>query len=166
MKKMLVVYYSWSNGNTRRIAQALAEKTGAQLAAIDTVKAYTGSYDDVVAQGQREVQQGYMPAVRDIGFAIRDFDVIAVGTPTRWYTMAPAVHTFLHSKDWNGKTVIPFMTNGGWPGHVIKDMKKECVGAEIALPMEIRFDSNGGDHMETPQKDVNRWISEVKNMLD
>jgi hypothetical protein len=36
----------------------------------------------------------------------------------------------------------------------------------IALPMEIRFDSNGGDHMETPQKDVNRWISEVKNMLD
>ncbi len=99
MKKMLVVYYSWSNGNTRRIAQALAEKTGAQLAAIDTVKAYTGSYDDVVAQGQREVQQGYMPAVRDIGFAIRDFDVIAVGTPTWWYTMAPAVHTFLHSKD-------------------------------------------------------------------
>ncbi len=62
--------------------------------------------------------------------------------------------------------MIPFMTNGGWPGHVIKDMKKECVGAEIALPMEIRFDSNGGDHMETPQKDVNRWISEVKNMLD
>jgi hypothetical protein len=36
----------------------------------------------------------------------------------------------------------------------------------IALPMEIRFDSNGGDHMETPQKDVNRWISEVKNMPD
>lgn len=166
MKKMLVVYYSWSNGNTRRIARELAEGTGAQLAVIDTVKPYTGSYDDVVAQGQREVQKGYMPVIRDIGFDINDYDVIAVGTPTWWYTMAPAVHTFLHDMDWSGKTVIPFMTNGGWPGHVIKDMKKECAGAEIVLPMEIRFDSTGGDQMETPQKDVDRWIGKVKRMVN
>ena len=28
MKKMLIVYYSWSNGNTERIAQQLQAATG------------------------------------------------------------------------------------------------------------------------------------------
>ena len=52
------------------------------------------------------------------------YDVIAVGTPTWWYTMAPAVKTFLHRNDFARKTVVPFMTNGGWLRHVIEDMKK------------------------------------------
>ena len=38
--------------------------------------------------------------------------------------MAPAVLTCLKAQDFEGKTVIPFMTNGGWPGHVIKDIKR------------------------------------------
>lgn len=51
--------------------------------------------------------------------------------------MAPAVLTFLTVNDFTGKTVIPFMTNGGWPGHVIKDMKDKCKGAAFAH--ECRF---------------------------
>ena len=39
MKKMLVVYYSWSNGNTKRIAEQLANKTGADIARIETTAA-------------------------------------------------------------------------------------------------------------------------------
>ena len=36
MKKMLVVYYSWSNGNTKRIAEQLTDGTGADIARIET----------------------------------------------------------------------------------------------------------------------------------
>lgn len=166
MKKMLVVYYSWSNGNTKRIAEKLAAAAGADLARIETVKPYTGSYNDVVAQGQKEVRQGFLPKIKPLAADIDDYDVIAVGTPTWWYTMAPAVRSFLHSQNWSGKTVIPFMTNGGWPGHVIKDMKKECSGADFPLSMQIRFDSNGGDQMKTPEKDVDAWIAKVKRQLE
>lgn len=35
----------------------------------------------------------------------------------------------------NGNTVVPFMTNGGWPGHVIKDMKALCPGADAVCEM-------------------------------
>ncbi len=35
MKKMLVVYYSWSNGNTKKIAEELARAKGADLAVHD-----------------------------------------------------------------------------------------------------------------------------------
>lgn len=162
MKKMLVVYYSWSNGNTKQIAEQLAKATGADLAEIDTVQPYTGSYDEVVDQGQREVNAGYKPEIKPLTVNIQDYDVIAVGTPTWWYTMAPAVLTFLSAQDFTGKTVIPFMTNGGWPGHVIKDMKANCKGAEFAHEMEIQFDSTGGAHLETPEKKIAVWIEAVK----
>lgn len=162
MKKMLVVYYSWSNGNTKQIAEQLAKATGAELAEIDTVQPYTGSYDEVVDQGQREVNAGYKPKIKSLTVNIQDYDVIAVGTPTWWYTMAPAVLTFLSAQDFTGKTVIPFMTNGGWPGHVIKDMKANCKGAEFAHEMEIQFDSTGGAHLETPEKKIDAWIEAVK----
>ena len=142
---MKEIYYSWSNGNTERIAKQLAEKTGADLARIDTAEPYKGSHEDVVAQGKREVETGFMPKIKPLDADISAYDVIAIGTPTWWYTMAPAVLTFLTTHDFTGKTVIPFMTNGGWPGHVIKDMKANCKGADFAHEMQIRFDSMGKD---------------------
>ena len=60
MKKLLIVYYSWSNGNTERIAKELQSVAGGDLLKIDTAVPYSGSYDEVVDQGQREVNRGYL----------------------------------------------------------------------------------------------------------
>ena len=79
--------------------------------------------------------------------------------------MAPTVKTFLHQQDFTGKTVVPFMTNGGWPGHVIKDMKVACKGANVVCDMQIQFDSTGGSNLETSQEQINEWIQSVKNLL-
>ena len=166
MKKVLTVYYSWSNGNTERIAKMLQKETGGDIVRIDTITPYEGSYDDVVNQGQEEVQRGYEPEIKPLGINISDYDVIAVGTPTWWYTMAPAVRTFLHTESFDDKTVIPFMTNGGWPGNVIKDMKTACKGAEIKCEMEIQFDSTGGSRLETPMEEITKWIQNVKKILN
>ena len=86
---------------------------GGDLVRLDTAVPYTGSYNDVVDQGQREVNAGFEPEFKPLPVIVADYDVIAVGTPTRWYTMAPAVKTFLHGQNFAGKTVVPFMTNGG-----------------------------------------------------
>ena len=80
--------------------------------------------------------------------------------------MAPAVLTFLNSQDWTGKTVIPFMTNGGWPGHVIRDMQKACKGAKSACEMKIQFDSSGGDQMKTSDQKVSDWIESVVRLCE
>ena len=165
MKKLLIVYYSWSNGNTERIAKTLQRVAGGDLLKIDTAVPYSGSYNDVVEQGQREVKQGYEPELKPLDVNAAGYDVIAVGTPTWWYTMAPAVKTFLHQNDFTGKTVVPFMTNGGWPGHVIKDMKKDSPGAEFACEMQVKFDSNGGDHLDTPESRIEAWAQSVRALL-
>ncbi len=162
MKKMLVVYYSWSNRNTKRIAEQLTNRTGADIARIETAEPYSGSHEDVVEQGKREVEAGFMPQINPISVNLADYDVIAIGTPTWWYTMAPAVLTFLTVNDFTGKTVIPFMTNGGWPGHVIKDMKDKCKGAAFAHEMQIQFDSMGKDHLETSEDVITEWIGQIK----
>lgn len=165
MKKMLIVYYSWSNGNTERIAKVLQSATGGDLVRIDTVVPYRGSYDEVVNQGQQEVNRGFEPEIQPLSIDTQEYDVIAVGTPTWWYTMAPAVRTYLHQYDWVGKTVVPFMTNGGWPGHVIKDMKEACPGADVKEPFEVKFDSSGGDHLETSEDEIKAWVQRVKELL-
>ena len=161
MKKMLVVYYSWSNGNTKRIAEQLANETGADIAKIETTELYKGSHEDVVEQGKKEVEAGFKPQINPLSVNLADYDVIAIGTPTWWYTMAPAVLTFLTANNFTGKLVIPFMTNGGWPGHVIKDMKENCKGAVFAYEMQIQFDSMGKDHLETPEDVIAEWIEQI-----
>ena len=164
MAKTLIVYYSWSNGNTRGIAEQLQAATGADIMRIDTVTPYQGTHQQVVDQGLRETEAGYMPPIQLPEKDLAGYDTIVIGTPTWWYTMAPAVLTFLTENDWKGKTVIPFMTHGGWPGHVLKDMKKACGGAEFACEMEIQFDSQGGPRLVTAQAVIDRWIQQVKTL--
>lgn len=166
MKRVLTVYYSWSNGNTERIAKMLQKEIGGDIVRIDTMTPYEGSYEDVVNQGQEEVNRRYEPEIKPLDVNISDYDVIAVGTPTWWYTMAPAVRTFLHTESFADKTVIPFMTNGGWPGNVIKDMKTACKGADIKCEMQIQFDSTGGSKLETPMVDITNWIQNVKKTIN
>ena len=44
-------------------------------------------------------------------------------------------------------------------------MKKECNGADFVCEMEVKFDSTGGDCMETPEADVDAWAEKVKSVL-
>lgn len=162
MSRMLVVYYSISNGNTERIARQMAEDMGSDLAKIQTVRPYLGSYQEIVDQGKQEVDRGYHPPIQPLPVQPESYDVIAVGTPTWWYTMAPAVATFLAEHYWTDKTVIPFQTHGGWPGHTLKDIKTACRGAKICCEGKIQFDSTGGSEMVTSEKEIQRWLQQIK----
>lgn len=143
----------------------LKDIMNADVFEIETVIPYTGSYNDIVNQGHNEVNRGYKPEIKPLNINIDDYDIITIGTPTWWYTMAPAVLTFLSSQNWNGKTVIPYITHGGWPGHVIKDIKAVCKGADIKCEKEIQFDSTGGDKLVTPVNEIEAWIDNVKTLI-
>ena len=162
MKKMLVCYYSLSNGNTEGIAEQLAGACDADLLKIETAEPYPEDYDDVVTQGQREVNAGFEPELEPLELDPADYEVVAVGTPTWWYTMAPAVKSFLAQVDLSGKLVVPFQTNGGWPGSVIDDIREACPGAAFGPSAEVQFDSTGGARQVTPQAQVDAWVAAVK----
>ena len=69
-KKALVIYYSYSNGNIKRIAEAASRAMGADIAEIRTVRPYAGTYDEVVAQGQRETQEVMAGYLRGFGISL------------------------------------------------------------------------------------------------
>lgn len=159
--KTLVVYYSQSCGNTARIANMIADYIDADVIKIETIEPYIGSYDEIVKQGQDEVAKGYLPAIKPLSANIADYGRIILGTPTWWYTMAPAIRTFLKNNDFSNKVVVLFQTHGGWAGNALEDMKALFQGATIISEKDIRFDSSGGDKLVTPLEQVVNWIKSL-----
>ena len=168
MPKVLVVYYSFSNGNTKIIAEQLQKYLASDIARLDTVKAYspyTGADCEMVNQALKEVEEGFCPQIKPLPYDVRDHDVIAIGTPTWWYSITPAVRTFLKANNWEGKIVIPFMTHGGWPGHVLKDIRENCNGSEFLSGFEVQYDSHGGSQLITKPSEIDSWLETVRQEI-
>ena len=110
--RVLIAYYSWG-GNTKYAAAQIQKATGGTLFEIKPVKPYPSEYRECTVQARKEIQEGGRPElaakVEDMG----KYDVIFIGSPNWWSTIAPPVASFLASYDLSGKTVIPFATSGG-----------------------------------------------------
>ena len=154
----LILYYSY-RGNTKSIAGMIQKKIGGDMLRIEPVVPYGTNYNQVVDQGQDEVHRGYCPEIKPVDIDWEKYDTIVLGTPVWWYTFAPVMHTFLKSKNWEGKTVYPFATNGGWIGHTFKDIKNACKGADVKEGMNIRFDEMD---LRTSVKEIEAWIEGIK----
>lgn len=155
--KTLILYYSYG-GNTRKIARMLQKKIGGELAGIETVTPYTGRYSSIVDQGQREVESGFMPEIQPLRVDVKEFDRIILGSPVWWYTIAPAMKTFLSQNDLSGKEIYPFATNGGWIGHIFKDIEASCPGAKVEKGLNIRFHKN---ELRTPEEEIFAWATRI-----
>ena len=116
-EKVAVVYYSWSpDGNTRFAAQTIAAKAGAKIFEIKAEKPYSTNYRTCCDEAKPECYGKQLRPIQAIpGLDLAQYDVIFVGTPNWWGTMAPPVRTFLtrNAAALKGKTVCLFQTNGG-----------------------------------------------------
>ncbi len=131
MNKTLVVYYSHS-GNTKKLAGKIAELTGADLLELVPEQAYPQDYNTVVEQAKREIQTGFYPKLKNKLPELAQYDVILAGTPNWWSTMAPPVGSFLKDCNLTRKKVAVFATHGGGGfGHIERDFKTLCPGAEV-----------------------------------
>lgn len=155
--KRIIIYYSYG-GNTRHVAEHMQKALNADLAEIKTAEPYTGSYNDVVDQGQREVESGFLPKLQPVDADLSQYDTVILGTPVWWYTFAPAMASFLSGADLSGKKVYPFATNGGWLGHTFKDFAKACRGASVQPGLNVRFHE---DKQLTPEPDIQKWIRNI-----
>ncbi|MEE8808316.1 MAG: flavodoxin [Lactimicrobium sp.] len=161
--KKLVVYYSYTCGNTRRIAEEIARKIDADLLSLETEKPYTGSYQDVVDQGLDEVKRGYTPKLKPFSVNPADYDEIIIGTPTWWYEMAPAVLSFMKQTDFTNKLVGLFQTNAGWPGDCLEHMAEQAKAGKVIAEGLFTFSADDADRnrMTSSQKDVDAFIEKL-----
>lgn len=165
MKQTAIIYFSLVNGNTYHIASLVRQRIGGRLIRIEPVRPYTGSYDDIVATGQEEASSCYCPPLKPVDIPWDDIDTVILGTPTWWYTVAPAMRTFLTNHDFHNKVVIPFSTNGGWPGHVMKDIAALAPGSVIRCPLTVTFDVAGTGKIEQSTPDLSEWLEQVQSIV-
>ena len=157
--KMLVAYFSHS-GNTRTVAQAIGEATGADLFEIIPQQDYPTDYGTLLDVAKREINAHKHPDLKERVKDFEAYDVIFIGSPNWWSTVAPPVVTFMKSYDFSGKTIVPFMTHGGGRfGHAIDDLKALCPGATFLDGLSVRDGS-----VSTCRPEVDKWLKRL-NLL-
>lgn len=155
-KKILVVYFSHS-GNTRVMAKQISEITGGDIHEIVPLKPYPKVYRAVVDQAKKEINAGVKPELKSKIDNIGSYDIIFVGSPNWWSTIAPPVATFLASHDFSGKTIVPFMTHEGTAmGRSEKEIAKLCPKATVLPGKPVRGGSVAG-----ARDDVQKWLASL-----
>jgi flavodoxin len=110
---VLVAYFT-RTGNTRLIATQIARALDAPLFQIVPAEAYPDDYEAQVAQAESERNRGYEPPLRETVRDLQSYETVFLGFPI-WGMTAPAViRTFLSEHDLSGKTLVPFITHGGY----------------------------------------------------
>ena len=127
--KVLVVYYSL-NGNTRNIAMRIKEKTNADIYEIKTVRKYSSS-PMIYITAKKEMNPKNYPDLKEKLPDFSQYDLIFVGSPVWWYTVASPVLSFLSQADFKEKTVVSFATHGGNYGSFFEDFEKKAKNANV-----------------------------------
>lgn len=113
--KTLVVYYS-ATGTTERVAQMIAEATGADLFEVEPAEPYTSAdlnYSDKDSRVSREHDDESLREVALVSTEVPDwdsYDTVFIGYPIWWRIAAWPMNGFVAANDFTGKTVIPFAT--------------------------------------------------------
>ena len=110
---MLVAYFT-RTGNTRVIARQIRRALDADLFEIQPAEPYPEDYEETVAQATRERESGFEPPLAALVPDIERYETVFLGFPI-WGMSAPSViRSFLSKHDLSGKTLVPFITHGGY----------------------------------------------------
>ncbi len=129
--KTLVVYYS-ASGNTKRVAEDIAEAAGADLFEIVPTEVYTSDDLNWTNSNSRVSREHDDESLRDVPLTSTEvpdwdsYDTVFIGYPIWWGIAAWPVDGFVKANDFTGKTVIPFATSSssgmGRSGSLLAEM--------------------------------------------
>ena len=158
-KKTLVVYFS-ASGSTRRVAEAIAEATNADIFELVPTDPYTSADLNWTTAGSRVNREHDDESLRDIELESTtvdnwdDYDTVFIGYPIWWGIAAWSVDGFVKVNDFTGKTVIPFCTSAssgmGQSGKLLAEM------AGTGDWQEGRRFSSGAS-----ESSVKEWVGEL-----
>lgn len=157
--KKIVVFFSYT-GNTKKIAESIQKKLNCDILEIKPVKPYSTDYQTVVDEEQNNESSKKKPEIQSIDKDLSQYDEIIVGSPVRWYTIAPVIRTFLSENDLKGKIIKPFATNAGWLGRTFQEIEKLCPDSKVEKGMNIVFESYS-DNLVTSPDEIDKWIEQL-----
>lgn len=116
MSKILVTYFS-ASGVTKSVAKKIASVINGDLYEIEPKEKYTDAdLDWHNKQSRSSVEmknKSFRPEMKENSLDISSYDTILIGFPIWWGVAPTVVNTFIESKNFQGKMLIPFCTSGG-----------------------------------------------------
>lgn len=123
-QRALVVYFSRADentggvgyiekGNTKILAEMIAERTHGDLFEIKTVKPYPKEYRPATEAAKQEKEENARPEIVGELPDLSKYDVVFLGYPIWWSDMPMPVYTFLDRENFAGKIILPFCTHEG-----------------------------------------------------
>jgi len=104
---ILVAYFTWS-GNTKEMAEHIAEKTGADLLKIEPATPYPNDYNETGEIAKVERDENQRPEIANLPESVDEYDSILIGYPIWWHTAPMIIGTFLENYDLTGIDIYPF----------------------------------------------------------
>ena len=155
---VLVAYFSIT-GNTKAVAEQIAELTGGNLYEIIPADPYTEEDLDYGNDQSRTSQEMDDPAARpEIGsedIAMEAYTTLYLGYPI-WHGQAPRImDTFVEQYDFDGLTIIPFCTSGGSGIGSSAETLEELAGSGNWLEGQ-RFSAG------TSEEELQEWMESVQ----
>ena len=169
-KRVLVAYFSRADentggvgyiekGNTRILAEMVADITKGDLFEIKTVKPYPKEYRPATEVAKQEKENNERPEINGPLPDMSQYDVIFLGYPIWWSDLPMGVYTFLEKENFAGKTIIPFCTHEGSGIGNTERFIAETTKAKVLPGLEMR-----GKKAQTQQaearKDMEKWVNE------
>jgi flavodoxin len=112
-ERALVAWFSRS-GNTRVIAGQIARSLEADRFEIVPARAYPDDYFETVEQARQERDSGFEPPLAATVDQIGAYETVYLGFPIWGGTAPPIIRSFLAGHYLAGKTIVPFITHGGF----------------------------------------------------
>ena len=157
--KTLVAYYS-ATGNTKAVAEMIAEALGTDTFEITPAEPYTSEDLNWTDDSSRVSQEYRDPSLRTVELTAdtvenwESYDTVFIGYPIWWGIAAWPVDGFVSANDFTGKTVIPFCTSSssglGESGQLLEELAGSGDWQEGQ-----RFRSG------VDEADVSKWLEDI-----
>lgn len=157
--KVLVAYFS-ASGNTKAVAEKIADATGGDLFEIQPADPYTDDDLNWTDENSRVNKEHEDESLQDVALAqttpdnFDSYDTVFIGYPIWWQDASWVVDNFAKDNDFTGKTVIPFCTSSSSPiGDSGKNLE-QMAGTGTWLDGQ-RFSGSASD------SEVQEWVDSL-----
>ena len=148
----VVIYFS-ATGNTKDIAEKIANKLNSDIIEIVPKVKYTSAdlnYNSDCRANREQNDKNARPEIKNT-IDISKYDTVYLGYPIWWGTNPKIILTLLDTYDFSSKTIIPFCTSGSSGiGTSVKELRN--YNSKLNIKDGKRFSSNASD------KDISEFI--------
>ncbi|MFH1283651.1 MAG: flavodoxin [bacterium] len=160
--KTLVIFYSF-DGNTKLIAESIAEEINAELAELKQKDEPKSKGFMKYFWGGRQALMRKKPELLPLDKKTEEYDVIFIGTPVWAWTYAPPLNTFFSISSFSGKKIALFCCHGGGKGKIFDKMKEALPDNQFLG--EIDFLEPIKNNKEDSIQKAKKWAKDIKNSL-